>query len=467
MGIRRQYKKLEMELNERRKEIIEQEKEIKKQKDRLQEQIILSDEQNELIHKQTIELEKNKHLLVKTVESRTTELNSAKEKAEESERLKTSFLENMSHEIRTPMNVIMGFASLLEFHDVNDEDKKKFISHINKNCQLLLRLIDDILDMSKLQAGQMELIKNEFSVNQVLQSIYKMMLKDRDELGLEDVKVELVLEPGNKDYILYSDSARFIQVLTNLLSNAFKYTEKGSIRFGYNTLYQSDFEDEPYMLQFFVEDTGIGIPPEKSEYIFDWFNKIEDDTSKLYRGAGLGLYISKQLVTMMGGRIWFNSRPKEGSTFCFTMPYFNISDTKKRKTKKEQSRQKDLIQKFDWSNKTILIVEDEQSNIIYLSEIIRRTRATILEARNGRKAIKIVEENETVSLVLMDIMMPEVDGYEATRRIKSLRPQLPIIAQTAYSNSREQEKSLEAGCDGYISKPYNPPELLSLINNFL
>jgi signal transduction histidine kinase len=467
VGIRRLYKKLELELNERRNEIIEQEKEIRIQKDRLQEQINFSDQQNELIHKQTIELEKSRRLLEKTVESRTNELKLAKEKAEESDRLKTAFLENMSHEIRTPMNAIMGFASLLGFDDVGVEERVKYISRINKNCQMLLQLIDDIMDMSKIQADQLVIIKNEFSVNEILKSLYQIMLKEKSELGLVNVQVELVMEPGEKDFLLYSDSARFIQVMTNLLSNAFKYTEKGFIRFGYNTLYHSDFEKEPYMLQFFVEDSGIGIAPEKGEYIFEWFSKIEDDTTKLYRGAGLGLYISKQLVTMMGGRIWFNSKPMEGSTFYFTMPYFNLSDNKVRKTKKERQKKKVFAEKFNWQNKTILIAEDEQNNVIYLTEIIRRTGASILEARTGTQAVEIVTGNESISLVLMDIMMPELNGYEATRQIKQIRPNLPIIAQTAYSNLRERERSLEVGCDGYISKPYNPPELLNMINNFL
>ncbi len=464
--VRKQFNVLQHELLLQREELEEQEKTIRKEKKLLQEQINMFDEQNELVHRQAIEIEKDRRQLEKTVESRTNELKISKEKAEESDRLKTSFLENMSHEIRTPMNAIMGFASLLGIKEIDNEERDKYIARISKNCQMLLRLIDDILDMSTIQSGQMVLAKREFSVNQSLNYIYQSFLKERDELGLSGINFELVFEPGNKDYIIYADPARFKQVLTKLLNNAFKYTEKGSIRMGYHTLYNSDYVDEPFMLQFFVEDTGIGIAPEKAEYIFNWFSKIEDDKSKLYRGAGLGLYISRYLVNSMGGRIWFNSRLKEGSTFYFTLPYFNTNETKKHKTKKVPSKKKASGPKFDWRNKTILIAEDEDNNILYLSEIIKRTGAEILVAKNGRLAVEIVKGNSNISMVLMDIMMPEVDGFEAGRQIKSIRPGLPVIAQTAYSNAREQEKSLEAGCDGYISKPYNPPELLSLINNF-
>jgi signal transduction histidine kinase len=467
VGIRRKFRALQHKLLLHKEELDEKEKSLRDEKTLIQEQINIFDEQNELIHRQAIELEKDRRMLEKTVESRTTELKIAKEKAEESDRLKTAFLENMSHEIRTPMNAIIGFASLLGMQDNTDEDRDKFISRIDKNCKMLLRLIDDIMDMSTIQSGQMALNKTEFSVNQALNTIYQNFLKERDELGFSELQLELVIEPGNKDYIVYSDAERFKQVMSKLLNNAFKYTEKGTICLGYHTLYKSDYEKEPYMFQFFVEDTGIGIAPENSEYIFNWFSKIEDDSSKLYRGAGLGLYISKYLVELMGGRMWFNSRLKEGSTFYFTLPYFTTDVNKKRKIKNGLSAKKESKPRFDWRNKTILVVEDEDNNIVYLNEVIRRTGAEFLSAKNGRIAIDMINGNGEISLVLMDIMMPEMDGYEASRQIKKIRPGLPIIAQTAYSNTREQEKSLEAGCDGYISKPYNPPELLSLINNFI
>ena len=447
--------------------ISEQEKEIIKQKQELNKQINLSDQQNEVIHKQTIELEKSRRHLEKTVELRTRELKEAKEKAEESDRLKTAFLENISHEIRTPMNAILGFASLLSFKDISGKEKEKYVVRINKNCQMLLHLIDDILDMSTIQADQMVIVKNKFAVDQVLQEIFREVTREHKELGIDSVELEFIKNEDGKNYIVYSDPIRFKQVLKNLLGNATKYTDKGYIRFGYVPLYDSDYDSEPSMLQFYVEDTGIGISPEKSDFIFEWFNKIEDNPTKLYRGAGLGLYISKELIHLMGGEIWFNSKPDEGSTFYFTLPYFDTTEVKPSKVKKKDTVKAASFNHSDWRNKLVLIVEDEHSNIIYLKEILKLTGASVLDARSGEQAVKLVEENKSISVVLMDLMMPEMDGYNATRKIKKIRPNLPVIAQTAYTNAREKEKSLEAGCDGYIAKPFDPSELLELMDAFL
>ncbi len=465
--IKKQYKKLERELRIRIKKIGEQEDKIVQQKQEVYSQINLSDKQDEVIHNQTIELEKSRRHLEKTVELRTRELKDAKNKAEESDRLKTAFLENMSHEIRTPMNAIMGFASLLSLTDISVQEKGKYIIRINNNCRLLLKLIDDILDMSKIQANQMVIVKKEFSIDQLLQEIYDEIVTEHKELEIKNIKLELIRNKKDKSYTVYSDPVRFRQIFLNLLRNATKYTEKGYIRFGYEPLFDSDYNNEPSMLQFYVEDTGIGIPPEKSNFIFEWFNKIEDDPSKLYRGAGLGLFISKELLHLMGGEIWFNSKLKEGSTFYFTLPYFDTTEVKSAKVRKQTSGQSIKKENYDWRKKTILIVEDEDNNVLYLNEIIKRTGALTLEARNGKQAVKLVEENPSISVVIMDLMMPEMDGYAATRRIKTIHPNLPVIAQTAYTNAREREKSLEAGCDGYISKPYNRPELLDFINTFI
>lgn len=464
--LRKSLKKLGKELIEKNSKISSQEKEILLKENKLSDQTNLSDHQNKLIHKQTVELEKYRLNLEKTVASRTNDLKFAKEKAEESDQLKTSFLENMSHEIRTPMNAIMGFSALLNEAKLSASHKKKYTLRITNNCQVLLSLIDNILDMSKIHAGQMQIVKSNFSVNNSLQEIYDYYIREKEDFASKDLKLNLKIEAKDKDYHLYSDPFRFNQIMSSLIGNALKYTEKGNINFGFIPHYNTEYDKEPQMLQFFVEDTGIGIASEKSDFIFDRFSKIEDDNSKLYRGAGLGLYIAKHLVSLMGGRIWVNSRLSEGSTFNFTIPYFDTGDIKPNKIKKVKSKKK-ILPSYDWRNKTILIVEDEQNNFIYLSEILRRTGAKVLEANNGLQSYKLIEINPEIDLVLMDLMMPEMDGYEATRKIKSLRPGLPIIAQTAYTMSKEKKRSLEAGCDGYISKPYNPPVLLDLINNFL
>jgi CheY-like chemotaxis protein len=258
------------------------------------------------------------------------------------------------------------------------------------------------------------------------------------------------------------------QVISYLLSNALKYTEKGVVRLGYKPMYNSEFEKEPSMLRFYVSDTGIGIPAEKTEYIFDLFSKIEDDTSKLYRGAGLGLYISKRLIDLMGGQIGVQSKLHEGSTFYFMLPYFDIGDIKQKELKKEDRMKPKSFKAYDWRKKIILIAEDEKNNFIYLNEIIKRTGARVIEAKNGLEAVDIVKNNPKISLILMDILMPKLDGYEAAKQIKAIRPGLPIIAQTAFTmHQKQKERSLKAGCDAYIYKPYEPPELLELISNFI
>ncbi len=465
--IRERSKKLERDLKKRLSEMGSQQQEIDKQKKELHDQIIISDQQNELIHQQTIELDKHRHSLEKTVELRTRELNIAKEEAEASSRLKTSFLENISHEIRTPMNAIIGFSSLLTLPDASNQDRVMYSQRIQNNCDTLLLLIDNIIDMSKMQAGQMVLVKRKFSVNEILTSLLDGILEEKKALEKEELQISVKLPSDKMEYTLFTDPSRFKQVMKSLLSNALKYTEKGEIRFGFEPLFNSEYDKEPSLLQFFVEDTGIGILEENASFIFESFNKIEEDNTKFYRGAGLGLFISKGMVELMGGKIWFNSKVNEGSTFYFTIPYMEIAEVAAKRKRKEKLPQKESISEYDWRNKTILIAEDEQNNIIYLSEILRRTGATILEVKNGKKAVELVEKNMDISLILMDLMMPEMDGYEATQRIKTMRPKLPIIAQTAYAKAREKEKSLEVGCDGYISKPYNPPELLRLLQTFM
>lgn len=330
------YNKLKNELQERVEKIELQEKKILTQKEEIDAQLVYSQEQKDLIHQQTSELEKHRQQLEKIVGARTSELKIAKEKAEESDRLKTAFLQNMSHEIRTPMNAIIGFASLLSQPSLSNEEKEKFISRITKNSNLLLRLIEDIIDISKINTDQLELLKSKFSVDKALKSLFTQFKTEKDELRLD--KVDFILDENKTghEHFLYTDKYRFDQVLSNFLSNAFKYTEKGVINFGYKTVFNSEYDKEPSMLHFYVCDTGIGIPPEKTEYIFDIFNKIEDDSSKLYRGAGLGLFISKGLISLMGGQIGVQSKLQEGSCFYFNLPYFDLGDVQKKNQKKRK-----------------------------------------------------------------------------------------------------------------------------------
>lgn len=441
---------------------------LQNQQKRNKEQIEYSNKQNELIHLQTMELEKHRHNLEKIVESRTNELKLAKEKAEQSDALKSSFLENMSHEVRTPMNAIIGFISLLNSGNVSEEDKEKYLSRITNNSYMLLQLIEDIIDISKIQANQMQVVKSKFSVNDCLHDLFENFESEKEKFGKNEIHVELKIDKKNKkDYLLYTDPYHFKRITGKLLNNALKFTEQGFIRIGYDPLFNNNYDKEPYSLQFFVEDSGIGIPPDKTHYIFDRFRKVEDKKEKLYRGAGLGLFISKELVSLLGGKIWVNSRENEGSTFYFTLPYVDISNLKATETRKKLKNTKSHQSSYNWQKKTILIAEDETNNFLLLSEIIRKAGASILEAKDGAQAVKCVKENASIDLVLLDILMPYMNGYEAARKIKKLRPQLPVIAQTALNDAKQREKSLASGCDGYISKPYDSKELLQLVDQFL
>jgi signal transduction histidine kinase len=465
-AIKKQTRKLSVNLDQKTSDLIIRENNMLSLRNEIENQIKYCDDQSEFIHTQTIELDKDRHQLEKTIESKTFELKIAKEKAEESDKLKSSFLENISHEVRTPMNAIMGFASLLSDPDVDSTSRAKYISRINKNCLVLLQLIDDILIMSRIHAEQLIIKKEKFSVNEVMLSIFKTFKEEKEELEL--TKIELVLDLPDKSFYLFSDVVRFKQVLSKLISNALKYTEKGKIEFGYKPVYKSEFEKEPNFLQFKVRDTGIGIAQSKLDFIFSRFSKIESDKNRLYRGAGLGLYISKNLVELMGGQIWVQSKVNEGSTFNFSLPYFEINKDEDKSLKKKKTYLEKLTAiTYNWKNKTILVVEDELNNFILLNEILKRTGASVIEAKNGFQAIEEVRKHPEINVVLMDLLMPKMDGYEATKTIKNLCPRLPVIAQTAYTLPKEKEKSLEAGCDGYICKPYNPPELLELINNFI
>lgn len=395
--------------------------------------------------------------LEEKVRERTSELSIAKERAEESDRLKSAFLANMSHEIRTPMNAICGFTDLLNDPDLKDEQKKELVEHINKNSNTLVYLIDDIIDLAKIEAGQLKIHKTETNINQILSDIYHSFV-ETNNLKSNPI-VELKLKKGIHDdnFTIHTDPVRFQQILINLIGNALKYTEKGYVEYGYIV---KTTQDNSY-LEFFVKDTGIGIPKNKHKHIFERFSKIEDFRTKLYRGAGLGLTITKNLVKMLEGKIWLDSQENKGSTFYFTIPVEEFKGQSEFLKKEQDSSFK------NWKNKTILIAEDEDSNYRVLQMALKRTNINILRAENGKQAIEICKANKKINLILMDIKMPEINGVEATIEIKKLRPELPIIAQTAYAMTEDRKLTLDAGCADYLSKPIKTNVLISTLNKYL
>ena len=382
------------------------------------------------------------------------ELRIAKEKAEESDRLKSAFLANMSHEIRTPMNAIIGFTQLLKKPDLSEEKKEKYQDIIETNGQVLLNLIDNLIDISKIEAGQMTVDKIECSVNKILKDLYSTYNEYKKNEGKKDIEIRLKKNMAMKDITIMSDEFRLRQILEILIGNAIKYTDSGYIEFGF-TLIDSE------TLQFYVQDTGEGIPEEKLELIFGKFNQALSTKHKTQGGTGLGLAISKNLVKILGGEMWAESTFGKGSTFFFTIPYNPLE-------KPDDSVQPGLIKNDieSWQGKTILIAEDEDDNYLYIQEALSETKATLLRTTNGIETIEICK-TKNVDLVLMDIKIPGIDGYEATRQIKQFNKDILIIAQTAYALSEDRKKSIDAGCDDYISKPFDLTTLLLILDKYL
>ncbi len=389
------------------------------------------------------------------------ELINAKEKAEESDRLKSSFLSNMSHEIRTPLNAIVGFGDMLGNDDIDDEEKVRFVPIIRENTNQLLHLIDDILDLSKMESDQLKIFKKECRVDKVLGYMVDVFNNKKTQMGRE-IDIRLKTEKQIEGLSIFSDPVRLQQVLANLIDNALKYTESGYIEIGCS-IETGKEKIKNRLVQFWVKDTGIGISEERQKMIFDRFTKIEDDKTKLYRGAGLGLAISKKLVNMLGGEMWVESTPGKGSAFYFTIPTGEV-DLPTPKTGPAKEVQ-DTVGSYNWSDKSILVAEDEESNFNLIKIILQRTNANITHVTNGEDAVEAIKSN-SFDLVLMDIKMPKMDGISATRIIKKIKKELPVIAVTAFAREEEQEECRLAGCDDIVVKPLNVEKLFTVLSKY-
>ncbi len=386
------------------------------------------------------------------------ELKLAKEKAEESDRLKTAFLANMSHEIRTPMNAILGFSELLSMADLSKEERDEFITLIQTNSNALLTLINDIIDIAKIEAGQLKIAKKEFSVNKLLDDIHKTYIEIKSNQGKQHIELNLIPPDTDDEIIIFSDQSRINQVICNLVGNAIKYTEEGKIEFGFKIVN----ENKQDYFTFYIKDTGIGIPPNKQQVIFDRFRQGDDSHTREYGGTGLGLAISKNIAKLLKGDITVESEEDIGSVF-----YFKIPIKLSTKLKTEQKTKSTISDKLDLSGKTILIAEDVESNFQLLETYLLKTNAKILWAQNGQEAIDFCKNNNDIDLILMDMQMPVLNGYEATKEIKKFRPELPIIAETAFALAGDKEKIIEAGCDDYVSKPIKASLLYEIIKTHI
>jgi len=377
----------------------------------------------------------------------------AKEKAEESDKLKTAFLANMSHEIRTPMNAIIGFSDLLSEDDLSQEDKIDFISKIKSSGHALMSLINDIIDIAKIEAGQLKVAESACDLNQVLNYLHGTFEELKNASGKKNISLNLIVPDSKSKFMVLTDPMRLQQILSNLLSNALKFTEFGSIEFGY-TIQQEN-------ISFFVKDTGIGILRSKQKLLFQRFSQIDPSTTRKYGGTGLGLAISKNLVDLLGGTIDMESNPGKGSLFYFSIPYKPVEFKPVKKDIKTELNQ------IDWSGKTILIAEDIMQNFLLMEAILKRTNVRLLHAPNGQIAIDIIKSDPDINLVLMDIQLPVKTGYEALKEILEINPELPVMSYTAFALPHEREKSITAGFVDFIPKPIKAEILMPMLDKYL
>jgi len=383
--------------------------------------------------------------LEKLVKERTADLITAKERAEKADRLKSAFLSNISHEIRTPMNAIIGFSNLIKEHSWEPKQMDEFLNHINEGANNLLSIVTNIVEISKISANDIYITQKKFDFIKFMNTTLAAYKEKTQQKGLD-----LILDPDAacKNLFILSDEAKLSAVLHHLLDNAIKFTQKGKIILAFSV--------SEHMIKVCVHDTGIGILPEIQDDIFEAFKQAESNLSRAYGGTGLGLSISKAYIEKLGGKLWVESVPGEGSKFYFSFPFVKSDDS--------QSSNHNASLRFE--NLNILIVEDEVMNFRHLSEILKNKAKSIYHAFDGFSAIEQCKNNPEINMVLMDIKLPGINGLEATAEIKKFRPHLPIIAQTAYTLIGDREKALEAGCDEYISKPIDKEKLFSLIKSF-
>lgn len=369
-------------------------------------------------------------------------LRNAEQKAVESDRLKTAFLQNISHEIRTPMNGIIGFAGLLEDDNLTEPQRKEYLTTIIKSSNRLLDLVNQVLDISLIETGSIVVHFKAVRLNELVDEIH--------EIWAPQIKNGILfsLSKGFADGIdtIVTDEIKLKQLLNNLVGNAVKFTETGFIRFGYSAAGKE--------LMFFVEDSGIGIPNEYHEDIFNRFQKIEQNSKRFYDGAGLGLAICKSYLELLKGKIVVESKPGVGSAFRFTIPYKPAKTIDSAKTVTDFKAISGLI---------ILVAEDEMMNFRYIEELLTGTGIELLHASDGAEAVEQCKKRKDISLVLMDIRMPNMNGFDATRLIKELRPELPVVAQSAYLIKNEIRQDLHVKFDDYLSKPFLRDELLHAI----
>ncbi len=385
-------------------------------------------------------------------------LEEAKEKAEESDRLKSAFLANMSHEIRTPMNAILGFSELLRSEEITKEVRDEYTKIIHNKGNELMLIINDIIDISKIEAGDIKIIKSDLKVNDFLKPLYQHYNKEKSLMSKDHIQLRLNI-PEMADPVIHTDSARLKQVINNLINNALKFTQEGFVEIGYSLR-------DPNV-EFFVRDTGIGVTPEKQHIIFDRFRQVDESLNSQFGGTGLGLAISKNLVDLLGGEMRIKSEEHQGSTFYFTLPMLENNASDKPGKKVQVSSAKKIEKIMDLTGRKILIAEDDSANYLFIESFLKQTNADILWARDGKEALDIFNADPSLDMILMDLKMPDINGIEATRTIRKTNQDIPVIALTAYAFADDKENSIKAGCNAYLSKPVKIEQLSEILSTYL
>jgi signal transduction histidine kinase len=407
-------------------------------------QLLLSEKQREI--------ESINANLEHKVNKRTQQLNIAKEKAEESDKFKSAFLANMSHEIRTPMNAVIGFSALLEDEDLSEDERTQYLSFIKSNGESLIKIIDDIIDISKIEAQQFKVDMHPFNLLELMDELKQfytnfIIIK---KPGLE-LKCEID-ENLRSDQLINSDKIRLKQVISNLLNNAIKYTKSGEILL--------ICKIKASRLQFSISDTGLGIPEKITSKIFERFYQYSDEFISRHQGTGLGLPISNEIIKLLGGTLSFESVVNKGTTFVFDIPLEIKSNGA------PEASVTLLTDKESLGHKKILIVDDEESNFVLTRRVLRDTKVKMDWAENGVQAVQMVS-NCAYDLILMDIKMPQMDGIETTELIRSTGNDVIIVMQTAFAETPVKNRAFSAGCNDFIVKPLQLESFKKLVNKYL
>lgn len=381
---------------------------------------------------------------------RLLELKEREKALEKSHRLKSAFLSNMSHEIRTPMNSILGFAQLLKQGNLRPHEQEEYVDIVYKNSEQLLGIVNDILDIAKIETGEVNVVKGTLNVHQLLEDLQQLFSGTIDQTK---IKLEYKYE-SSKASVIETDAQKVRQIITNLLNNAIKFTSEGKIEFGYN------IHKKEEVITFYVKDTGIGIDQPQHKKIFDRFQQIGQKSGKIVSGTGLGLSISKSYAELLGGELTLESELHKGSLFKLSIPYQEIRNESNKNVVHHNLR---TIKRAC----TILLAEDILFNRMIVEKQFENLPATLHIVDNGQSAVDFITNHPEVDIVLMDVKMPILDGKDAMVMIKKIRPQLPVIAFTAFSMNEERNELLQEGFDGFVSKPVQPSELIKMLNTFL